>query len=413
VKNTIAKRGVVLPECPPNHYAAKLSELDKLMVGYVPQGGNWKNIPDSVPSQRLVQIRESFKAGKGSRSTYYGRLRENAPAYTISTYFARPGNGCNIHYEQNRTLTQREAARLQSFPDYFVFKGTKGSIDDQIGNAVPPLLAYQIARSLPEKSGMFVDLFCGAGGLALGFEWAGWKPIISNDIMPGAIETHKFNLEGETVCGDITSPEVIDAILKACAKARVDNPKLPLYVIGGPPCQGFSTANCNRSTDDQRNWLFRAYLRILDLVKPDGFVFENVTGIQNFQGGKFFSMILGELKTQVEDVVVNKFNAAEFAVPQRRERVIVYGSSKAKVGRFIMKKLTRINKPNDRPLLAMMEQEELPLAVSVKDTISDLPPVADAEDGSSKPYVSPPNSDYQRFMRGEIGPGEFLEAIRK
>ena len=413
MKKIMPMGGVVRPECPPNHYAAKLSALDRLMVGYVPPGGNWKNIPESVPSRRLVQIRESFKAGKGSRSTYYGRLRAEAPAYTISTYFTRPGNGCNIHYEQDRTLTQREAARIQSFPDYFVFKGTKGSIDDQIGNAVPPLLAYQIARALPERTGMFVDLFCGAGGLALGFEWAGWKPVISNDIMPNAIETHRLNLEGEAICGDITSQTVIDAILKACAEARAKNPNLPLYVIGGPPCQGFSTANCNRSTDDQRNWLFKAYLHILDLVKPDGFVFENVTGIQNFQGGKFFGMILEELKTQVEDVVVNKFNAAEFAVPQRRERVIVYGSTRAKVQKFKMEKRTRVSKPGASPLFELMEREELPPAVSVRDTMSDLPPVVDAEDGSSKPYVSPPRSDYQRFMRGEIGPDDFLAAIRK
>ena len=70
-----------------NHYAAKLSDLDMQIINYVPQGGNWKNIPESVPSQRLVQIRESYKEGKGSRSTYYGRLRSDMPSYTINTYF--------------------------------------------------------------------------------------------------------------------------------------------------------------------------------------------------------------------------------------------------------------------------------------------------------------------------------------
>ena len=100
-----------------NHYAAKLSDLDMHIVNCVPPGGNWKDIPETIPSQRLAQIRESYKAGKGSRSTYYGRLRPEMPAYTINTYFNRPGNGCNMHYEQNRTLSQREAARLQTFPD--------------------------------------------------------------------------------------------------------------------------------------------------------------------------------------------------------------------------------------------------------------------------------------------------------
>ena len=398
--------------CPPNHYAAKLSDLDKLIISYVPQGGNWKNIPESVPSQRLVQIRESFKAGKGSRSTYYGRLRENAPSYTISTYFARPGNGCNIHYDQPRTLSQREAARLQSFPDYFEFKGTKGAVDDQIGNAVPPLLAYQLAEALPDKKGMFVDLFCGAGGLALGFMWAGWIPIVSNDIMQAAIETHRHNIDETALCGDITSKEIVDQIVSACTAARAANPDLPLYVIGGPPCQGFSTANCNRSTDDQRNWLFKAYLKILQLIKPQGFIFENVTGILNFQQGNFFKMIVRDLKTQVEDVRVMKLNAAEYGVPQRRERVIIYGSTKSNVSSFKLAPITRVLKPNEMPLFPAFEEEDLPLAVSVKEAFSDLPPISDAEDGSQKPYATPPTSNYQRLMRGEITPNQFLKNIR-
>ena len=198
----------------PNHYAAKLSELDMQVVHCVPPGGNWKDIPESIPSQRLAQIRESYKAGKGSRSTYYGRLLPNMPSYTINTYFNRPGNGCHMHYSQDRTLSQREAARLQTFPDSFVFKGSISAINNQIGNAVPVLLSYQIAEEIPFK-GQFVDLFCGAGGLALGFVWAGWKPIIANDIDKYAIETHRTNIGEEAICGDINSQEVFDRIVSA------------------------------------------------------------------------------------------------------------------------------------------------------------------------------------------------------
>ena len=413
IKN--AKRTVALT-CPPNHYAAKLSDLDKLIISYVPQGGNWKDIPESVPSQRLAQIRESFKAGKGSRSTYYGRLREDAPAYTISTYFSRPGNGCNIHYGQPRTLSQREAARIQSFPDSFEFKGTKGSIDDQIGNAVPPLLAYQIAEAMPVRKGMFVDLFCGAGGLALGFIWAGWKPIVSNDIMPGAIETHSHNINDPAICGDITKEEVVSRIVAEVVKARKANPELPLYVLGGPPCQGFSTANCNRSTSDQRNWLFKAYLHILELLKPDGFVFENVTGVLNFQGGKFFEMIVKDLKTQVDDVTVMKLNAAEYAVPQRRERVIIFGSTKENVSAFKLDKKTYApkvcRKASRQMTLLSIPEPDLPPAISVREAFSDLPPISESEDGSAKPYVTSPSCGYQRLMRGEITAAEFLNTLK-
>ncbi len=395
----------------PNHYAPKLSDLDKQIISYVPQGGNWKNIPESVPSQRLVQIRESFKAGKGSRSTYYGRLREDMPAYTISTYFPRPGNGCNIHYGQERTLTQREAARIQSFPDCFEFKGSLSAINDQIGNAVPPLLAYQLAAALPFK-GQFVDLFCGAGGLSLGFTWAGWKPIIGSDINAAAIETHKANIQEDTICGDITTEGIIDAIVERCWKAMAENPELPLFVIGGPPCQGFSTANRYDNMNDQRNWLFKSYTDVLSRIKPYGFVFENVTGILNFEQGRFFEMIKKDLNRSVESIKTFKFNCAEYGVPQRRERVIVIGSSKEVVDGYTMKPITKVPKAESQQMTIDTGEKKLPDVTSAKEALSDLPTVYAGEDGSGKQYATAPESDYQSFMRGAITAEVYIARIK-
>lgn len=388
-----------------NHYAAKLSDLDMQIVSHVPQGGNWKNIPESVPSQRLAQIRESYKAGKGSRSTYYGRLREEMPAYTINTYFTRPGNGCHIHYTQDRTLSQREAARLQSFPDSFFFEGSLSAINTQIGNAVPPLLAYQIAKSIPFK-GQFVDLFCGAGGLALGFIWAGWKPIIANDIDAKAVATHERNIVEEAICGDINSEEVINRIISACQQAQLDNPDLPLFVIGGPPCQGFSTANTRRGAEDMRNWLFKAYVNILHKLQPQGFVFENVKGMLNLDKGKFFDMITTELRSCTEDIKVNLVNSAYFGIPQRRERVIVIGGSKDFVSKFELEKITTIPGARD-------EDYTLPHTPSVKDALNDLPSLVHAEDGSPKSYASAPTTLYQKLMREVITPSEYISEIKK
>ncbi|GAG20948.1 unnamed protein product, partial [marine sediment metagenome] len=206
-----------------NHVAPALSAIDLRMVRSIPPGGNWKDIPSSIPSKRLAGIRKSYAAGEGSRSTYYGRLRADAPAYTISTYFPRPGNGCHIHYDfaggQHRTISYREAARLQSFPDDFVFSGTKTSICKQIGNAVPPLLAYQLALHLGTL-GVFLDLFSGAGGLALGFKWAGWKPILANDMEPSFLETYRKNVHEATLCGDVTNDAVLDSIVNEVRRQR-------------------------------------------------------------------------------------------------------------------------------------------------------------------------------------------------
>ena len=387
-----------------NHYAAKLSDLDMQIINYVPQGGNWKNIPESVPSQRLVQIRESYKEGKGSRSTYYGRLRSDMPSYTINTYFTRPGNGCHIHYEQDRTLSQREAARLQSFPDSFSFEGSLSAINTQIGNAVPPLLAFQIANSIPFK-GQFVDLFCGAGGLALGFIWAGWKPIIANDIDAKALATHKHNIGEEAICGDINSEDVINNIVAACEKARIENLDLPLFVIGGPPCQGFSTANTRRGAEDMRNWLFKAYVNILRKIKPQGFVFENVKGMLNLDKGKFFEMITAELRSCAEEIKVNLVNSANFGIPQRRERVIVVGGANSFVSNFKLEEITTI--PG-----AKNGNQALPHTPSVKDALDDLPALVHAEDGSQKEYTSAPSTLYQKLMREDITPSEYIATLK-
>lgn len=386
-----------------NHYAAKLSELDMMVVKHVPPGGNWKDIPESVPSRRLEQIRESYKAGKGSRSTYYGRLRAEMPAYTINTYFNRPGNGCHMHYEQDRTLSQREAARLQTFPDSFEFKGSLNAINNQIGNAVPALLAYQIAKEIPFK-GQFVDLFSGAGGLALGFVWAGWKPIIANDIDKYAIETHKANIGEEVICGDINSEEVYNIIVNKALQVKKDNPKLKLFVLGGPPCQGFSTANTRRGADDMRNWLFKSYIKIINAIQPDGFVFENVKGITNLDGGRFFEMVKSELELCIEKIKINKINSVDFAIPQRRERVIIIGGSSELIDKFEMTPITSLYKDGQIGLL--------PPVIGVEDALGDLPALGQAEDGSGYEYRTPSQSIFQKFIRGEISADEYLDSYK-
>ncbi len=121
-----------------------MSALDREFVRHIPQGGNYTNIPDSVSTKRIM----SFKA-TGGRTTTYGRLHQDKPAYTINTYFNRPNVGANYHHMEERLITVREAMRLQSFPDYFTPCYTsQRSLHQQVGNAVPPLMARAVAESL-------------------------------------------------------------------------------------------------------------------------------------------------------------------------------------------------------------------------------------------------------------------------
>lgn len=392
----------------PNHFATTLSALDLIVARAVPPGGNWKNIPESVPSKRLEQIRASYAAGKGSRSTYYGRLRPDAPSYTINTYFTRPGNGCHLHYDyaggQHRTLSHREAARLQSFPDRFVFHGSQTAVSRQIGNAVPPLLAYQVARVFPRR-GLFVDLFSGAGGLSLGFQWSGWRPVVANDVDAAALATYRENLHDDVIAGDIREQPVFDSIVRRCEEARAQNPDVPFFVLGGPPCQGFSTAGNRRSLEDDRNMLFHQYKAVLERLKPDGFVFENVPGLLNMEGGRVFEVIQQELATTTEDLAFWKLRAEEYGVPQRRTRVILVGDSGGGAQSCQPERVTQLTGD------AVGLFDELPAAVTTRQALSDLPPIGPGEDGSNKPYLHGPEHPYQEFMRDIIDAEEYLRAL--
>jgi DNA (cytosine-5)-methyltransferase 1 len=388
-----------------NHYASTLSELDLLICRSVPPGGNWKNIPADVPSKRIQNIRTSFAEGKGSRSTYYGRLHPSRPSYTINTYFSRPGNGCHIHYdfesEQHRTISHREAARLQSFPDNFVFLGSKTSVGTQIGNAVPPLLAFQIAQHLPMK-GQFVDLFAGAGGLGFGFKNAGWKPVAANELDKNFAQSYMLNVHEQCVIGDIRIPENKAEIIKLASSSK--NDKLPLFVLGGPPCQGYSTAGNKRTMEDPRNWLFSDYCDILKALSPDGFVFENVTGLINMQGGQVLEMVKSELSKYADRLIIWKLDTENYGIPQRRSRLIIIGDNTG---------LIPMTPPNAVSSLGIKEDmfTELPRTPSVKEALDDLPSLIPGEDGSSKSYRNGPTTAYQRLMRGLSTPQEYIYSL--
>jgi len=389
----------------PNHFTARLSALDLRMVRSIPQGGNWKNIPETIPSKRLEQIRDSYKRGEGSRSTYYGRLKPEMPSYTINTYFNRPGNGCHIHYEQDRVISHREAARLQSFPDSFKFEGPQGIVNKQIGNAVPPLLAYQIALQLG-KPGCFVDLFSGAGGMGLGFMWAGWTPLVANDIERRFLQTYSNNVHSNVILGSITEEDIRKNIEKRVKEAKsLVGKKKPFWVLGGPPCQGFSNAGTRRTMDDSRNQLFRDYIKVLSDLQPDGFVFENVTGLLNMQKGSVFKMVKDAFQTVMPRVDGWLLSSDEYAIPQRRKRVILVGNQNK--NRQIIQPCKITNCDAERRLVEGLEP-----AISVEEALSDLPSLQPSQDGSMLNYKLPATNAYQAFVRGQLSPGDYLKAIR-
>jgi DNA (cytosine-5)-methyltransferase 1 len=126
------------------HFVPTMSVKDKLFIKHIPPGGNYQNIPDEISTKRIMNFKLT-----GGRTTTYGRLHPDKPAYTLNTYFNRPNVGANYHYAQERLITPREGLRLQSFPDDFIpVYSSQRSLYKQIGNAVPPLMARGIAESI-------------------------------------------------------------------------------------------------------------------------------------------------------------------------------------------------------------------------------------------------------------------------
>ena len=170
-----------------------------------------------------------------------------------------------------------------------------------------------IVERTPDKYEV-ISLFSGAGGMDLGFIQAGFNVIWANDVFEEAIETYRNNIGHHIVNGDIRMI------------SSDDIPDNPDVVIGGFPCQGFSIANTKRSMEDERNFLYKEMLRVIRDKKPKMFVAENVKGLLSMSGGKVFEMIKKDFEEIGYYVDARVLNAAEYGVPQQRERVVIIGN---------------------------------------------------------------------------------------
>jgi DNA (cytosine-5)-methyltransferase 1 len=160
-----------------------------------------------------------------------------------------------------------------------------------------------------------VSLFAGIGGFDLGFVQAGHQIIWANDIWRDAAETYKLNFGEHIVCQDI----------KDISTDNIPNCDI---IIGGFPCQGFSLANQKRNEQDERNALYLEFVRVLKDKQPSYFIAENVKGILSLGKGSVFQTILKDFSDIGYDVQYAVLNAADYGVPQTRERVLIFGTKK-------------------------------------------------------------------------------------
>lgn len=331
-----------------NHVSLKHSEKVIRRYRLIPEGGKLPR-PEDMPED----IRR-----KGFGTTYTRLHREK-----LSPTIVPGNNALPVHPYLDRSLTPREAARIQTFPDDYLFMGDRRSQCIQVGNAVPPLLAAKLAGAIsnfineteydgvmPEKSYFvaeaesyaeyfkeraakratlkFGDLFCGAGGFSLGLEQAGLSCVLGVDFNEYAVKAYKQNFPHDCWLMDLSEESNQRKVIEKLKTERVD------LIVGGPPCQGFSIFGNRRFvntknhdlTKDKRNDLVFAFAKIVVETSPNWFIMENVPGILSAHNGAYVEAIIKYFNDNGYRTEYRVINAADYGAPQLRRRFILIGT---------------------------------------------------------------------------------------
>lgn len=190
------------------------------------------------------------------------------------------------------------------------------------GQGADQLKVYAAVTKVAAGAPTCLDLFAGAGGLAVGFREAGWAVVGANDINKDAGATFRLNFPEavffEGPVSELTAQNVLDTC--GLAVGELD------CLIGGPPCQSFSYNNHQRSDDNDRARLFEHYLRIVRGLQPKTLVMENVPGILTIGGGGVIVAIKAQLKLMGYESDLRILSADEYGTPQVRRRVFIVAS---------------------------------------------------------------------------------------
>lgn len=226
-----------------------------------------------------------------------------------------------------------------------------------------------------------IDLFCGAGGLSAGLEMAGFDVLAGNDVFDAAGRTFELTHPSAKFISGPIENLTVEQIMQITGIGRGELTVL----VGGPPCQAYSVYNHQRGMHDTRASLFREYLRIVDGLRPEWIVMENVTGIYSVAGGEAVKAIKSELAAlgyAVKDAVLK---AEEYGVPQERRRVVFIGN---RVGAPIS---------HPEPTHGPGRAEGF---VTIRDAIGDLPPLNNGQDSGRAAYLDKEVAPFQRLLRG-------------
>lgn len=252
----------------------------------------------------------------------------------------------------------------------------------------------------------YIDLFCGAGGLSLGFENAGFENVFAVEMNPNFAKTYLRNFSGHNLIVDDIRNIDNNTIKKLVENNEVD------VIIGGPPCQGFSIAgNIGRTfIDDERNRLFKEFVRFVTCIQPKMFVMENVATMATHLKGKTINTIVDAFKRagcgyKVKYKVLNSVN---HGVAQERRRIVVVGIRSDIDSSFLYPKehkelLTIKDVIDDLPKLISGQESNIPNHIAMKHSIQMLKKMNYVKDGGNRMDIPeelrPKSGDIRKYIR--------------
>ena len=216
-----------------------------------------------------------------------------------------------------------------------------------------------------------IDLFAGVGGLSLGFENSGFDVVLANEYDPSIAAAYEENHKRtKMICGDITLLDLQKTFSDYAGKVAV--------IIGGPPCQGFSQKGQRKTIHDERNFLFKYFVKVVELVRPRYFVMENVPNLLTAEGGYFRKEIEELFNSMGYQLKMGVLNASDYGVPQNRRRAVIIGKH-----------------GGEAPNLPAAKN----VSVTIWDAISDLAYLNSGEGEETQSYRNEPQSEYQKKLR--------------
>ncbi len=220
-----------------------------------------------------------------------------------------------------------------------------------------------------------IDLFAGAGGMSIGAINCGVDIRYAVELDAKAAKTFTSNHPQTT----LLEKDIRD-VKKSDLKI---NRKIQSIIFGGPPCQGFSTSNQKtRNIDNDKNWLFREYIRIVSEIRPDWIIFENVKGLLETENGFFLQAVLRGFSDAGYTTSHFILNSADFGVPQKRNRLFIVAS---------------LNGIEISPPIPTVKRH-----ITVGQAISDLPELKNGDGICERPYGQQASSEFAKSMRKSL-----------